>query len=123
LKALRGLLDADDTSIAPALARCNVWPGFNLSEQPWRGDQEETDIAASRAAERARLPEIDEERYPEKSLLEVSEHIVQFAMHCHKFFGLQQWFIFDDVWANTNYDLAQSLLHYAADWDPMATRG
>lgn len=121
LKALRGLLDADDTSIAPALARCNVWPGFNLNEQPWRGDHEETDIAAARAAERARLPEVDDERYPEKSLLEVSDHIVQFAMHCHKFFGFQQWFFFDDVWANTNHDLAQSLLRYAAHWDPMTS--
>lgn len=30
-----------------------------------------------------------------------------------------QWFVFDDLWASANPNLASSLLHYATNWDPL----
>jgi hypothetical protein len=37
-----------------------------------------------------------------------------------RFFGYQQWFLFDTVWAAAHPDLAASLLRYAEDRDPLA---
>ena len=39
-------------------------------------------------------------------------------MHVDEYFGYQQWFLFDDVWAASHPELAASLLRYAIDWDP-----
>ncbi|MFI5912464.1 hypothetical protein [Dactylosporangium sp. NPDC051541] len=104
LVVLRSQVAADDTSIGPALQRCNLWPGFNLNADP-------VAVPAS--------DELTSGRRPELSRLEVSPHIAQLAMHCDEFFGFQQWYLFDTVWADAHPDLASSLLRYATDWDPL----
>jgi hypothetical protein len=61
---------------------------------------------------------ISESAARDQSLINVADHLAQPALHCDDFFGYQQWFLFDDMWASTHPDLAQSLLRYAAHWDP-----
>jgi hypothetical protein len=62
--------------------------------------------------------EPDNGRDPSRTLLRSGAHLAQMSIHMHGFFGHQQWFLFDDVWAGQNEDLAGSLLRYATDWDP-----
>jgi hypothetical protein len=50
----------------------------------------------------------------------VAEHIAQMSMHASAFFGHQQWYLFDDVWAAAHPELAASLMRYAASWNPYA---
>lgn len=95
LVALRSLLDGAGGSIAPALERYNRSPGIGVGEP-------------------------SKTREPERSLIAVDEHIAQFAVHVDDYFGYQQWFLFDDLWAASHAHLASSLLRYAADWDPFA---
>lgn len=105
LLVLRKLIEPDDDSIGPALERCNLWPGFNLNETPWPGPP--------------RDHELTQGRQPGLSRVHVSDHLAQLAMHTNEFFGYQQWYLFDSVWAATHPNLAQSLLRYAGHWDPL----
>jgi hypothetical protein len=118
LQLLRALVEAGEASIEPALRRCNEWPGFNLNVDPW---PPVGDVDDPLAARRSLLPSIADDRHPARSLLRVDDHLAQLAMHCNDFDGFQQWFLFDDVWAGSNPDLAQSLLRYASHWDPLST--
>src|SRR5262249_27033194 len=54
-----------------------------------------------------------ERRDPGLSSVRVDEHIAQFAMHHNNIDGHEQWFLFDDVWAASHPELAESLLRYA----------
>ncbi|MER7283241.1 hypothetical protein ABT369_53315 [Dactylosporangium sp. NPDC000244] len=105
LQVLRALTGPGDTTVGPALERCNRWPGFNLN------------------APSILAPDTDEltsGRDPRLSVLEAGEHLAQLAMHCDDTFGFQQWYLFDTTWAAAHPDLAASLLRYATDWDPLA---
>jgi hypothetical protein len=104
LSVLQECISPGEDTLLPALERCNRWPGFNLNEWPWPGP---ADLALTSG------------RQPERSLLAVGEHIAQLAMHCNEPFGYQQWYLFDNAWAATHPDLAQSLLRYAGHWDPL----
>jgi hypothetical protein len=119
LLVLRAMLAPGDETVAAALERANRWPGFNLNADAWPNLPDEQD-AAHQAALTILTTAAADERRPEASLLRVSDHLAQFAMHCSEFFGYQQWFLFDDVWAASHPDLAQSLLRYSEHWDPLA---
>ena len=107
LRVLRAM--ATDDSVEAALARANRWPLFALDEAPW---PEEVDV------DEVLRKELPKSRDPDRSLLTVDEHLAQLAMHVDEFFGYQQWYLFDDVWAAGHPELAASLLRYAIDWDP-----
>jgi hypothetical protein len=104
LLVLRASIEQGEDTLGPAIQRCNRWPGFNLNTEPWPGPPADQPLA--------------EGRRPELSRLHNSEHLIQLAMHCNEFFGYQQWYLFDNAWAATHPDLAQSLLRYAGHWDP-----
>lgn len=120
LLVLRALIAPGEDAIRPALERCNRWPGFNLNANPWPALPDEHDAVHRRAMEIAAAGEYIDGRRPEASLLRVSNHLAQLAMHCGQSFGYQQWYLFDTTWAATHPNLAQSLLRYADRWDPLA---
>ena len=119
LLVLRALVAPGESGLRPALERCNRWPGFGLSGEPWPGLPDEHDRAHREAVELVAAADYEDGRRPEASLIEVDEHLAQVAMHCGESFGFQQWFLFDDVWAAAHPDLAQSLLRYGGHWDPL----
>ncbi|MEV0136206.1 hypothetical protein AB0H83_48235 [Dactylosporangium sp. NPDC050688] len=120
LLVLRALVAPDETTVEPALQRCNRWPGFNLNDTPWPRGMPDAHAAVHReAVELIEVGECTHERNPDASLLQVAEHLAQLAMHCNEPFGYQQWFLFDTAWAAAHPDLARSLLRYAGHWDPL----
>jgi hypothetical protein len=56
---------------------------------------------------------------PERSVIDVAEHIAQMSMHASGFSGFQ-WYLFDDVWAAAHPELTASLMRYAASWNSYA---
>ncbi|WP_159104420.1 hypothetical protein [Plantactinospora sp. BB1] len=120
LKVLALLLDPADESIEPALRRAVEWPGFHGPIwEPWPELPDGADDTDPVAARRAALPPMPADAHPDRSLLLVSAHLAQLAMYTDEVFGYQQWFFFDDLWAGSHPDLAQSLLRYASHWDPL----
>ncbi|MFY1692705.1 hypothetical protein [Plantactinospora sp. WMMB782] len=129
LKVLAALVEPADESIEPALRRANAWPGFQQTIcEPWPDLPDRTDSPGDGSgggdhdpvrARRAAFPAVRDDRHPERSMLLVSAHLAQLAMHIDEVFGYQQWFLFDDLWAASHPDLAQSLLRYASQWDPL----
>jgi hypothetical protein len=118
LLALRGLVAPGEASIEPALHRCNRY--LNIEDRlgaAFAGPHPAAHEAAMAGLARATL---DEERDPEQSVIDVAEHIAQMSMHASAFFGHQQWYLFDDVWAAARPELAASLMRYAASWNPYA---
>jgi len=118
LLALRGLVAPGETSIEPALHRCNRY--LNIE-----GRLSAAFAGPHPAAHQAAMAELatvtpDEERDPERSVIDVAGHIAQMSMHASGFFGYQQWYLFDDVWAAAHPELAASLMRYAASWNPYA---
>lgn len=118
LLALRGLVAPGETSVEPALHRCNR--SLNIEDRlsaVFAGPH-----PAAHEAAMAELAAVtpDEKRDPERSVIDVAEHIAQMSMHASAFFGHQQWYLFDDVWAAARPELAASLMRYAASWNPYA---
>ncbi|WP_344970846.1 hypothetical protein [Streptosporangium fragile] len=118
LLVLRALVAPGDDGIGPALDRCNRWPSF--------GERTPDELLGGHSVAHAfALRNLDVEKYdngrdPDRTLLRDGGHLAQMSVHMDEFFGHQQWFLFDDVWAGRHGDLARSLLHYATDWDPFA---
>jgi hypothetical protein len=118
LLALRALVAPGETSIEPALHRCNRYLNmWDYSSEAFAGPHP--------AAHEAAMAELatatpDQGRDPERSVIDVAEHIAQMSMHADAVFGYQQWYLFDDVWAAAHPELAASLLRYAASWNPYA---
>lgn len=119
LLVLRALIAPGEDTVRPALDRCNRWPGFNLNAIPWPALPEDHDAVHRRAMEIVAAGEYIDDRRPEASLLRVDDHLAQLAIHCGDSFGYQQWYLFDTTWAATHPNLAQSLLRYANQWDPL----
>lgn len=122
LLVLRALVAPDEDTLGPALDRGNRWPGFNLNADPWPDLPDDHAAAHRRAVELVEAGQHTDGRRPEASLLRVSDHLVQLALHCSGPFGYQQWYLFDTAWAATHPDLARSLLRYADHWDPLDDR-
>jgi len=102
---LRALTEPGDTTVGPALDRCNRWPGFNLDGDPWPGPPRDAALTDGRD--------------PGLSQLHVADHVAQLAIHIDSTFGYQQWYLFDSTWAAAHPNLARSLLRYAGHWDPL----
>ena len=113
LQVLRTLVAPDEQDITAALDRANRWPGFGINAQSPAPPTHEAALGQTTSVEQYEFG-----RDPDRSLLHVDEHIAQLAMYVSEEFGYQQWFLFDDVWAASHPDLAESLLRYAAHWDP-----
>ncbi|MGV9770450.1 hypothetical protein [Streptosporangium sp. NPDC003464] len=113
LTVLRALTAPGDGGIGPALSRCNRWPDM---EQFLTGEHRPLHEDSMRLLETA---ELEQGRDPDRTLVRHSPHLAQMSIHMNDFFGHQQWFLFDDVWAAGNADLARSLLRYAHGWDPL----
>ena len=108
LLALRGLVAPGETSIEPALHRCNRY--LNIE-----GRLSAAFAGPHPAAHQAAMAELatvtpDEGRDPERSVIDVAGHIAQMSMQASGFFGYQQWYLFDDVWAAAHPELAASLM-------------
>ncbi|GAA3227507.1 hypothetical protein ACFO1B_22185 [Dactylosporangium siamense] len=121
LLVLRALVGPDEPGIDAALARCNRWPGFDHWDPPELPDEHGE-------AHRHALRVLEEggtvgHRRPGASLLRVTDHLAQFAMHRGDGFGHVQWFLFDAAWAAAHPALARSLLCYAGHWDPLDGSG
>lgn len=112
---LRSFIDEDDTTIENALRECNNYPifqidAFNLGLGSIETAQNEFETAKKSVISTAN---------PDMSHIKYGETFAQLAMHCSKNFGYQQWYIFDDLWAMDNADLANSLIRYTSNWwDP-----
>ena len=119
LLLLRALVAPDDRSVEAALRRCNRWPRFATGDDPWPDLPADHGTAHFRAMEILAAGGENGSRRPDRSHLLVGDHLAQLAMHCDEEFGYQQWFLFDTVWAAAHPDLAQSLLTYAYQWDPL----
>jgi hypothetical protein len=115
LLVLRALVAPEDDDLGPALGRCNHWPSYEAPMPEIAGGHHAAHEFAMRVL---RNGEPDNGRDPSRTLLRSGAHLAQMSIHMHGFFGHQQWFLFDDVWAGQNEDLAGSLLRYATDWDP-----
>jgi hypothetical protein len=123
LLVLRALVGPDDDRLGPALERCNRWPGFNLDAGPGPDLRVDHGAAHERARSVIARARMTGGRQPDRTLLELGDHLAQVAMHCNEPFGHQQWFLFDDTWASSHSDLARSLLRYANHWDPFSDLG
>jgi uncharacterized protein (TIGR02996 family) len=64
---------------------------------------------------------------PAKTIVRVTEHVVEFYWHVGRMFDQQdlyhQWVFFDDQWAAAHPDLANSLLRYKHCWDMLSPDG
>ncbi|MEU0557105.1 hypothetical protein [Dactylosporangium sp. NPDC006015] len=119
LLVLRALVAPGDTTVEPALRRCNQWPGFSLNEEPWPANMPGPHAEVHREAlELIAVGDSTGDRSPDRTLLRVDEHLAQMAMHTNETFGFQQWFLFDTAWVAAHPVLARSLLWYAGHWDP-----
>jgi hypothetical protein len=118
LLALRGLVARGETSVESALHRCNRY--LNIEDRLSAEFAGPYPAAHEAAMAKLATVTLDEKRDPERSVIDVADHIAQMSMHASGFFGHQQWFLFDDVWAATHPDLAASLMRYAASWNPYA---
>jgi hypothetical protein len=118
LLALRGLLAPADTSVAPALHRCNQY--LNIEDRLSAAFTGPHPAAHHAAMAELAMVTPDEGRDPKRSVIDVAGHIAQMSMHASGFSGYQQWYLFDDLWAAAHRELAASLMRYAASWNPYA---
>ncbi|MEV5895106.1 hypothetical protein [Nonomuraea fuscirosea] len=109
------MVGPDDDGIAPAFERLSRFAD-GAGEFPEPHDQ-----AHLAALEHLRTVTPDDGRVPERTLIQVGEHLAQMALHADGN-GHRPWYVFDDVWAGAHPDLAASLIHYAYHWDPGCTR-
>lgn len=120
LRLLRAMVESGDTTIEPALQRCNRYPISHVAThiQHTRvgiGPHAQAHEDFADAALEARHVKRDIER----SRISVAEHIAQMSLWANHTYGYQQWFLFDDRWAGAHAHLACSLLRYASGWDPL----
>jgi uncharacterized protein (TIGR02996 family) len=54
---------------------------------------------------------------PDKSRVQVDEHVAVLCRHVNQWNAYHQWYLFDDLWASAQPDLANAILRYAARWD------
>ena len=123
LRLLRSLIEADDLDLSPALRRVASYPLQHIGGLSHRelglGDHAEAAATFAEAALHNGEPR-KLSGDPSKSLVAVSDHLVQLCHHATRWAGYQQWFFFDDRWAAAHPDLAGSLLRYAHRWDVLS---
>ena len=118
LRLLRAMIEPGQISIAPALKRCAAYP---LRDVASGTNHSHLGVGAHANARNefekvtsAFKPDSD----PSKSVIQVGRHAALFCPHTSKYFGHEQWVIFDDQWAAAHPQLATSILRYGAHWDP-----
>jgi len=116
LRLLRAMVEAQDTTLGPALARCNAYRGLTPLGASSHSHLGLEAIAKGRQEFEAAAGTVNDGD-PSKSLLEVGTHHAVLARHSSNFFGFQSWFLFDDDWAGCWPDLAASLLRWGDSWD------
>lgn len=67
-------------------------------------------------------PEVSYERSGE-SRLHLSTHLIQLALENYVGDTHANWYVFDDLWAGSHPELAESLLRFATHWDPLRPSG
>jgi hypothetical protein len=132
LLALRALVAPGDRRIGPALRRHARSVGrlyLAGAAEPVRRSATE-DHATARATLDALLRHLppgsrNDRSEPDAARSRVcdSEHLAQALVHLGEPFGYQRWYLFDDVWAAGQPELAASLLRYVCSWDPFGAAG
>ncbi|TDC86111.1 hypothetical protein E1193_00080 [Micromonospora sp. KC606] len=102
--------------------RTGIGPLQPMARLPWPDLPDEHAAAHREAVQRVDAAQFTDRRQSDASLLRVTGHLAQMAMHCGESFGYQQWYLFDTRWAASHPHLAQSLLRYAHHWDPLDDR-
>ncbi len=128
IRLLRAMLDAGDTTLAPALHRASAYPlgaiaGHDAGKHshPGLGTGE---LSTARAQFLAAAEGVAHGGDPSKSIVHEGAHAALLAAHGSTALGFQQWLFFDDRWAAAHPDLAASILRYGRQWDPFAvTKG
>lgn len=116
LRVLRALVAPGENGIGPALQRCTRWPGYS---SPQAQDSGFVHIESHEDA--LRVIESSSPAQAERHVVTVGEHAAQLSIGTG-FGDFEQWFLFDDVWAAAQTDLALSLVHYGYHWDPLCQR-
>jgi len=122
LFALRAAL-GEDCDLSAATERCREWGVDRLAAVHDTGTYQEM---RGRLAQRwADLSEREPRERPDLARGHASPHLLQFS-YCHEFnnvgrkvFHHDQWLVFDDLWASEHPHLAESLIRFAAQWDPL----
>ncbi|WP_214323266.1 hypothetical protein [Nonomuraea sediminis] len=114
LRVLRALVGPGESGIGDALERANLWPDYTepCDEIPRSHE------SALRLIDGAALSPY---RYLERSVVRKDEHVAYLWISTWRDY-FDQWFFFDDVWADAHPDLAASLVHYGYHWDPGCAR-
>ena len=118
LRLLRAMIDPAEDTIGAALERCAGYPVF------WVGAHEDTSLlgwgsqAVARGEFVAAAGECEAERLPGTEIF-VGAHVATLCMRMNDSW-YQQWILFDDLWAGSQIELAESLLRYSSQWDPFA---
>jgi hypothetical protein len=128
LLTLRALVAPGDRRIGPALRRYTRSAEWLLDYAAEKARQTAADDhATARAAfaaflhTRSKLQDEGSQPDPAHSRVDDSEHLAQALIHVNDALGYRRWYLFDDVWAAGQPELAASLLRYACSWDPFST--
>lgn len=119
LRALRAMVEPGDTTLSRALERVQELPLHHIGS-----DTNHTRAGVGpHAKAKIELVTLAQDKQPDtdpsRSIIDEHPHALLFAMHATKWFGHQQWILFDDLWAAAHEDLARSILQYATGWDPL----
>ncbi|MBL7258291.1 hypothetical protein [Paractinoplanes lichenicola] len=102
---LRALVGPGEDGLEPAMSRYVALGGYDLSNVgTWTAPSHEQILRSIRPSPSSRLA--------------MSGHVVQAARYIDDFWGYEQLFLFDSLWAAAHPDLAGSLLRYGSHWDP-----
>ena len=118
LRLLRAMVEPEDCILTPALAQV---PSYPLDYIGGSTNHTHLGVGPHQLAKAQFLQAANDRKssgQSENSIIDESEHAVLMCVHATKFFGFQQWILFDDRWAAENQNLAASILRYASDWDP-----
>jgi hypothetical protein len=118
LRLLRAMLEPEDRTIGPALARVQAYPLDTLGSAT---NHSHLGVGRYETARREFLKAGKTFRHqgdPSCSIVHEGEHVAILCAHTSSHFGYQQWIFFDDRWASTWPELAASILRYATQWDP-----
>jgi hypothetical protein len=116
LRLLRAMIDAGDTTIAPALRSAAAYP---LGAVMQGRDHTQLGVGAPEAA-RLEFAAAAEGMAPggEPAAVSTGARAALLAVQTPRPLGYQQWILFDDRWGAANLDLATSLIHYTDHADP-----
>jgi len=123
LLLLRAMIDPGDTSIEPGLARCARYPLLRVGESAASilgpSSLGVGPHAAARGEFLAAAVKFEAPASSAESKIYTGTHVAIASQHVNAE-DWQPWIFFDDLWANSQPELAESLLRYTGGWDPFA---